>query len=96
MQQTGEERTRSAVLGGALGTAVGSALGPLGAIMGAAVGAMGASTFLQNTEKRDDPLAALVHILTGISEDPCCRMARSSPMSVSYGNPAKQPILLCF
>ena len=64
--QTGEERNRSAVLGGALG----SALGPLGAIMGAAVGAMGASTFLQNAEKRDDPLAALVHILTGISEDP--------------------------
>ena len=70
VQQTGEERTRSAVLGGALGTAVGSALGPLGAIMGAAVGAVGASTFLQNAEKRDDPLAALVHILTGISEDP--------------------------
>ena len=79
VQQTGEERTRSAVLGGALGTAVGSALGPLGAIMGAAVGAVGASTFLQNAEKRDDPLAALVHILTGISEDPVVEWLEGSP-----------------
>ena len=78
-QQTGEERNRSAVLGGALGTAVGSALGPLGAIMGAAVGAVGASTFLQNAEKRDDPLAALVHILTGISEDPVVEWLEGSP-----------------
>lgn len=68
--QTSEERNRSAVLGGALGGALGSALGPLGAIMGVAAGAVGASTFLHNAEKRDDPLAALVHILTGISEDP--------------------------
>ena len=73
--QTGEERNRSAVLGGALG----SALGPLGAIMGAAVGAVGASTFLQNAEKRDDPLAALVHILTGISEDPVVEWLEGSP-----------------
>ena len=79
VQQTGEEGTRSAVLGGALGTAVGSALGPLGAIMGAAVGAVGASTFLQNAEKRDDPLAALVHILTGISEDPVVEWLEGSP-----------------
>ena len=79
VQQTGEERTRSAILGGALGTAVGSALGPLGAIMGAAVGAVGASTFLQNAEKRDDPLAALVHILTGISEDPVVEWLEGSP-----------------
>jgi len=78
-QQTGEERTRSAVLGGALGGALGSALGPLGAIMGAAVGAMGASTFLQNAEKRDDPLAALMHILTGISEDPVVEWLEGSP-----------------
>lgn len=79
VQQTGEERTRNAVLGGALGTAVGSALGPLGAIMGAAVGAVGASTFLQNAEKRDDPLTALVHILTGISEDPVVEWLEGSP-----------------
>ncbi len=79
VQQTGEERNRSTVLGGALGTAVGSALGPLGAIVGAAVGAVGASTFLQNAEKRDDPLAALVHILTGISEDPVVEWLEGSP-----------------
>ena len=79
VQQTGEERTRSAALGGALGGALGSALGPLGAIMGATVGAVGASTFLQNAEKRDDPLAALVHILTGISEDPVVEWLEGSP-----------------
>lgn len=79
VQQTGEERTRSAVLGGALGGALGSALGPLGAIMGAALGAMGSSTFLQNAEKRDDPIAALVHILTGISEDPVVEWLEGSP-----------------
>ncbi len=70
MQKTGEEKTRSAALGGTLGGALGSALGPLGAIMGAAVGAVGASTFLQKDEKTDDPLAVLVHTLTGINEDP--------------------------
>ena len=74
VQQTGGERNRNAALGGALGGALGSALGPLGAIVGTAMGAMGAATFLrdshQEAEKRDDPLAALVHILTGGSEDP--------------------------
>ena len=70
VQQTGEERTRSAVLGGFLGITPGI-LGPLSAIIGATAGAaVGASTFLQNAEKRDDLLAALVHILTGDDEDP--------------------------
>ena len=74
VQQTGGERNRNAALGGALGSALGSALGPLGAIVGTAMGAMGAATFLrdshQKAEDRDDPLAALVHILTGGNEDP--------------------------
>ena len=79
VQQTGEERTRSAVLGGFLGITPGI-LGPLGAIIGATAGAaVGASTFLQNAEKRDDLLAALVHILTGISEDPVVEWLEGSP-----------------
>ena len=91
VQQTGEEKNRSAVLGGALGGAWGSALGPLGAIMGAAVGAVGASTFLQNAEKRDDPLAALVHILTGMAARTLLSHgSKALPMSASCGNPAKQ------
>ena len=46
-------------------------------------GQMGAATFLrdshQKAEKRDDPLAALVHILTGISEDPVVEWLEGSP-----------------
>ena len=77
MQKTGEEKIRSAALGGALGSTLGSALGPLGTIVGGVAGVMevaGAATFLRNAqqkaEKIDDPLDTLVHILTGIDEDP--------------------------